>query len=102
MHYATSTHTSLVANAMRKRERMAISVRDNFSPITQEPAVPMVRNEVGQPGFTFTIDGKIVRAYQGQTILRAAIDSGIHDITNLCNDEKLETTSACRMKLVHI
>src|SRR5947207_5822986 len=81
---------------------MAISVRDNFSPITKEPAVPMVRNEVGQPGFTFTIDGKVVRAYEGQTILSAAIDSGIHDIPNLCNDEKLEPTSACRMCLVHI
>src|ERR1700730_16887779 len=81
---------------------MAISVRDNFSPITQEPAVPMVRNDVGQPGFTFTIDGKIVQAYQGQTILSVAIDSGIHDIPNLCNDEKLKRTSACRMCLVHI
>src|SRR6266571_3176875 len=81
---------------------MAISVRDNFSPITQEPAVPMVRNEVGQPGFTFTVDGKVVRAYEGQTILSAAIDSGILDIPNLCNDEKLEPTSACRMCLVHI
>src|SRR6266571_1305215 len=81
---------------------MAISVRDNFSPITHEPAVPMVRNEVGQPGFTFTIDGKVVRAYEGQTILSAAIDSGILDIPNLCNDEKLEPTSACRMCLVHI
>src|SRR5712691_645916 len=81
---------------------MAISVRDNFSPITHEPAVPMVRNDVGQPGFTFTIDGKVVRAYEGQTILSAAIDSGILDIPNLCNDEKLEPTSACRMCLVHI
>ena len=62
----------------------------------------MVRNEVGHPGFTFTIDGKVVRAYQGQTILSAAIDSGILDIPNLCNDEKLEPTSACRMCLVHI
>ncbi|TMC24085.1 MAG: hypothetical protein E6J33_01615, partial [Chloroflexi bacterium] len=62
---------------------MAISVRDNFSPITQESAVPMVRNAVGQPGFTFTVDGKVVRAYEGQTILSAAIDSGILDIPNL-------------------
>src|SRR5438067_4044629 len=100
--FATSTHTSLVANAMRKRKRMAISVRDNFSPMTQEPTVPMVRNEVGQPSFTFTIDDKVVQAYEGQTILSVAIDNGITDIPNLCNDEKLEPTSACRMCLVHI
>src|SRR2546423_14852060 len=81
---------------------MAISVRDNFSPITHEPAVPMGRNEVGQPGFTFNIDGKGLRAYEGQTILSAAIDSGILDIPNLCNDEKLEPTSACPMCLLHI
>src|SRR6266480_3761264 len=29
-------------------------------------------------------------------------DTGITDIPNLCNDEKLEPTSACRMCLVHI
>src|SRR5947209_20580631 len=81
---------------------MAISVRDNFSPATHEPAGPMVRNEVGHPSFTFTLDGKTVQAYQGQTILSAAIDHGILDIPNLCNDEKLEPTSACRMCLVHI
>ncbi|MFL5658237.1 MAG: FAD-dependent oxidoreductase, partial [Ktedonobacteraceae bacterium] len=81
---------------------MAISVRDNFSPMTQEPTVPMVRNEVGQPSFTFTIDDKVVQAYEGQTILSVAIDNGITDIPNLCNDEKLEPTSACRMCLVHI
>jgi len=62
----------------------------------------MVRNEVGQPSFTFTLDGKTVRAYEGQTILSVAIDHGIDDIPNLCNDEKLEPTSACRMCLVHI
>src|SRR5881275_530038 len=81
---------------------MAISVRDNFSLTAQESAVPMVRNEVGQPSFTFTLDGKTVRAYESQTILSVAIDSGILDIPNLCNDEKLEPTSACRMCLVHI
>src|SRR5436305_12784675 len=81
---------------------MAISVRDNFSLTAQESAVPMVRNEVGQPSFTFTLDGKTVQAYAGQTILSVAIDNGIHDIPNLCNDEKLEPTSACRMCLVHI
>ncbi len=81
---------------------MAISIRDTFSPITQEPTAPMVRNDVGHPSFTITIDGKVVQAYEGQTILSIAIDNGFPDIPNLCNDEKIEPTSACRMCLVHI
>ncbi len=81
---------------------MAISIRDNFSPTTQEPHGPMVRNDVGHPSFTITIDGKVMPAYQSQSILSVAIDNGISDIPNLCNDEKLEPTSACRMCLVHI
>src|SRR5260370_36106883 len=95
-------HTSLVANVMRKRKRMAISVRDNFSPMTQEPTVPMVRNEVGQPSFTFTIDDKVSQAYEGQPILTAAIDNGITDIPNLCHDEKLQPTTNYRQCLVPI
>src|SRR5215469_1209833 len=62
----------------------------------------MVRNEMGHPSFTLTIDGQVMSAYEGQTILSVAIDNGIEDIPNLCNDEKLEPTSACRMCLVHI
>src|SRR5579863_4888443 len=81
---------------------MAISIRDNFSPIVQQPTGPVVRNDVGQPSFSLTIDGKTVQAYEGQTLLSVAIDNGIDDIPNLCNDEKLEPTSACRMCLVHI
>ncbi|HZO75158.1 MAG TPA: FAD-dependent oxidoreductase [Ktedonobacteraceae bacterium] len=81
---------------------MAISIRDNFSPAVQEPQGPMVRNDVGHPSFTITIDGKVLQAYEGQTILSVAIDNGLPDIPNLCNDEKLEPTSACRMCLVHI
>jgi NADPH-dependent glutamate synthase beta subunit-like oxidoreductase/formate hydrogenlyase subunit 6/NADH:ubiquinone oxidoreductase subunit I len=81
---------------------MDMSIRDNFSLAAQEPHAPMVRNEVGQPSFTLTIDGKEVTAYEGQTILSAAIDAGITDIPNLCNDEKLEPTSACRMCVVHV
>jgi NADPH-dependent glutamate synthase beta subunit-like oxidoreductase/formate hydrogenlyase subunit 6/NADH:ubiquinone oxidoreductase subunit I len=81
---------------------MAISVRDTFSPITQEPQGPLVRNDVGHPSFTITIDGKVMQAYQGQAILSVAADNGITDIPNLCNDDKLEPTSACRMCLVHI
>jgi hypothetical protein len=37
---------------------MAISIRDNLNPIVQEARTMMVRNEVGQPSFTLTIDGK--------------------------------------------
>jgi len=62
----------------------------------------MVRNDVGHSSFTLTIDGKTVQAYEGQTLLSVAIDNGITDIPNLCNDEKLEPTAACRMCLVHI
>jgi NADPH-dependent glutamate synthase beta subunit-like oxidoreductase/formate hydrogenlyase subunit 6/NADH:ubiquinone oxidoreductase subunit I len=62
----------------------------------------MERNEVGQPTFTLTIDGKVVRAYEGQTLLSVAVENGIHDIPTLCDDEKLEPTSACRMCLVEI
>src|ERR1043165_1845086 len=81
---------------------MAITVRDNLSLTSQEPRGPMKRNDVGQPSFTITIDGRAMQAYDGQTILSVAIDNGIRDIPNLCNDEKLEPTSACRMCLVHI
>jgi len=60
------------------------------------------RDDRGHPSFTFTIDGQTVTAQEGQTILSAAIAHGILDIPNLCNDEKLNPTSACRMCLVHI
>ncbi len=81
---------------------MAISIRDNFSPAVQQPVDPVERNDVGHPSFTLTIDGKVVRAYEGQTILSVTVDNGFPDVPNLCNDEKLEPTSACRMCLVHI
>ncbi len=81
---------------------MAISIRDNLSPIVQEPTGPVVRNEVGHPSFTLTIDGKTVQAYEGQTLLSVAIDNGITDIPNLCDDEKLEPAATCRMCIVHI
>ena len=81
---------------------MAITIRDNLSLQTRDQASLMVRNEVGQPGFSFVIDGKTVQAYQGQTILSAAIDNGISSIPNLCNDDKLEPATTCRMCLVHI
>ncbi len=81
---------------------MAISIRDNLSPIVQKPTGPVVRNEVGHPSFTLTIDSKTVQAYEGQTLLSAAIDNGITNIPNLCDDEKLEPAATCRMCVVHI
>ncbi|HLI06563.1 MAG TPA: FAD-dependent oxidoreductase [Ktedonobacteraceae bacterium] len=81
---------------------MAVTIRDNLSLETRDQAELMVRNEVGQPSFTLTIDGKVCQAYQSQTILSAAIDNGITTIPNLCNDEKLEPATTCRMCLVHV
>jgi formate dehydrogenase major subunit len=63
---------------------------------------PFKRNDAGQPSFDITIDGRTMSAYEGQTVLSIAVDNGILDIPNLCNDEKLEPTSACRMCLVEI
>lgn len=77
--------------ATRIRETPSTSPDDGFK-----------RDEHGQPAFTFTIDGQTVKAHEGQTVLSAAISHGILDIPNLCNDEKLSPTSACRMCLVHI
>ncbi len=73
----------------------------SLQPFTESLA-PLIRNDSGHPSFTLTIDGKVMQAYEGQTILSVAIDHGINDIPNLCNDEKVEPTSACRMCLVHI
>src|SRR5579885_2972182 len=81
---------------------MAVTIRDNLSLETRDQAELMVRNEVGQPAFTLTIDGKVCQAYQSQTILSVAIDNGITSIPNLCNDEKLEPATTCRMCLVHV
>jgi len=79
---------------------MAITIRPDATTIQGSGAFP--RNEHGQPTFEVTIDGRKLRAYEGQTLLSVAVDNGILDIPNLCNDEKLEPTSACRMCLVEI
>ncbi len=79
---------------------MAVTIRDENA--AAPGGQPFERNEDGQPSFTLTIDGRPMRAYEGQTILSVAVDNGILDIPNLCNDEKLEPTSACRMCLVEI
>jgi formate dehydrogenase major subunit len=79
---------------------MAITIREESA--ATPGGEPMRRNEHGQPSFDLTIDGRTFSAYEGQTILSVAVDNGILDIPNLCNDEKLEPTSACRMCLVEI
>src|SRR5438093_11591270 len=55
----------------------------------------------GQPLVTITIDGKTVRALEGQSVLRAAQAAGIN-IPTLCDDEKLAPAAACRMCLVEV
>jgi NADPH-dependent glutamate synthase beta subunit-like oxidoreductase/formate hydrogenlyase subunit 6/NADH:ubiquinone oxidoreductase subunit I len=79
---------------------MAIMTRDGTS--AARGGEPIRRNDHGQPSFEVTIDGLTLPAYEGQTILSVAKDNGILDIPNLCDDEKLEPTSACRMCLVEI
>jgi NADPH-dependent glutamate synthase beta subunit-like oxidoreductase/formate hydrogenlyase subunit 6/NADH:ubiquinone oxidoreductase subunit I len=78
---------------------MAVTIREETSPNGDRR---FERNEYGQRSFDITVDGRTMRAYEGQTVLSVAIDNGILDIPNLCDDEKLEPTSACRMCLVEI
>ena len=78
---------------------MAVTIREETSPNRDQR---FERNEYGQRSFDITVDGRTMRAYEGQTVLSVAIDNGILDIPNLCNDDKLEPTSACRMCLVEI
>jgi formate dehydrogenase major subunit len=78
---------------------MAVTIREETSPNGDRR---FERNEYGQRSFDITVDGRTMRAYEGQTVLSVAIDNGILDIPNLCNDDKLEPTSACRMCLVEI
>ncbi len=48
------------------------------------------------PYFTFTIDGKTVRAKKGQTIMEAADAAGIY-IPRLCDHEGLRHQGGCRV-----
>ena len=52
---------------------MAVSNRDTLTPIVQKAEALMVRNNRGHPGFTLTIDGKTVHAYETHTLLSVAI-----------------------------
>ena len=79
---------------------MAVTLREDMA--AAHDGKPFKRNDAGQPSFDITIDGRTMSAYEGQTVLSIAVDNGILDIPNLCNDEKLEPTSACRMCLVEI
>jgi bidirectional [NiFe] hydrogenase diaphorase subunit len=50
---------------------------------------------------TLEIDGKKVTAPEGTTIIQAAKQAGI-DIPNLCHDERLKPSGACRLCMVEI
>src|SRR5258707_14757111 len=79
---------------------MAVTIREESA--APQPGEPYQRNEVGQPSFELSIDGRTMRAYEGQTLLSVAVDNGILDIPNMCSDEKLESAATCRMCLVEI
>jgi len=50
---------------------------------------------------TFTLDGKVVSAKEGTTILEAARENGI-DIPTLCHDKNLSVFGGCRMCIVEV
>lgn len=50
---------------------------------------------------TLEIDGKVVKAREGETILQAARRAGV-EIPTLCYDEELEPYGACRICLVEV
>jgi len=50
---------------------------------------------------SLTIDGKRVKARDGQTIMEAALENGI-DIPHLCYHPKLTKTGACRLCMVRV
>lgn len=50
---------------------------------------------------TLTIDGQLVSAEEGQTVLEAACDAGIH-IPTLCHLDGIKDIGACRLCLVEI
>jgi bidirectional [NiFe] hydrogenase diaphorase subunit len=50
---------------------------------------------------TLTIDGRLISANEGQTVLEAAKEAGVH-IPTLCHIEGVTDLGACRMCLVEI
>ena len=48
-----------------------------------------------------TVDGKVISAKEGQSVLDAALDAGIF-IPNLCHHPDLMPYGACRLCLVEI
>ena len=50
---------------------------------------------------TLSIDGRRIAARSGQTVLEAALESGIH-IPHLCHDPRLKPAGACRLCVVEI
>ncbi len=50
---------------------------------------------------TFTLNGKVVSAKEGSSILDAAIENGV-DIPTFCHDKNLSSFGGCRMCLVEV
>lgn len=50
---------------------------------------------------TFSIDGKVISAKEGQTVLEAARDAGIF-IPTLCHFPGLTNVGACRLCLIEV
>ncbi|MCX8069914.1 MAG: molybdopterin-dependent oxidoreductase [Thermodesulfovibrionales bacterium] len=50
---------------------------------------------------TIKIDGKTIKANEGDTILNSALKSGIY-IPNLCHDRRLKPFGACRLCIVEV
>ncbi|MEI7899218.1 MAG: formate dehydrogenase subunit alpha [bacterium] len=48
-----------------------------------------------------TLDGRLIEAQPGQTILEAALANGM-DIPRLCHEPRLEPSGACRLCQVHV
>ena len=63
-------------------------------------AVHVVRQKIPE-SITLTINGKIVQAHQGATVLEAAQEAGIY-IPTLCYDPDLKPYGACRLCLVEV
>ncbi len=87
--------------------RAAASLRKPHRPLPIHPAGGkafkgwILRLPVETSTITLTIDGRPVKAFEGQTVFEAALAAGI-SIPNLCNDGRLEPIGSCRLCVVEI
>ncbi len=68
---------------------------------TRSGRLRVKRSATDTPLVRLTIDGQMVTARQGQTILEAALEHGI-EIPNLCFNRKVSHTASCRLCIVEI